>query len=273
MGPPEPAQRRLAIRPQAAQSLPARIPHPARRRPGCVGPREPGHARDGRPQPGRLVRRLQAVPRREISAAAARARSPARGAVRQRGRGVRATRQPRRLQRRLAAAGPAGGRGRLPGKGGRSLAGGARAGVHLLGTGRGGPGDVPAGFRHEPRADRRHLARVGQGFHERGLRVGLCARAAENVDRTDPAHPAVTPIDPDDARQVAALLGTLPATRRRWAWTRITWTRSGTTWRPRGCCPRSGKRSARTCRSTPSIAPTRRCPTPTVIANTRAATR
>ncbi len=46
---------------------------------------------------------------------------------------------------------------------------------------------------------------LARGFRERGLRVGVCARAAENVDRTDPAHPFTTPIDPDDARQVAAL--------------------------------------------------------------------
>ena len=46
-----------------------------------------------------------------------------------------------------------------------------------------------------------------KGFHDRGLRVGLCARAAENVDRSQPAHPVVTPIDPDNAAQVGTLLG------------------------------------------------------------------
>ena len=58
-----------------------------------------------------------------------------------------------------------------------------------------------------------NLARVADtwpalvaGFHARGLRVGLCARAAETVDRSHPEHPATLPIDPDDARQVAALL-------------------------------------------------------------------
>ena len=44
------------------------------------------------------------------------------------------------------------------------------------------------------------------GFRARGLRVGLCARAAENVDRADPMHPAVTSIDPNDPHQVAVLL-------------------------------------------------------------------
>ena len=47
---------------------------------------------------------------------------------------------------------------------------------------------------------------LAAGFHARGLRVGLCARAAENVDRTQPAHPVVTPIDPDNAAQVGTLL-------------------------------------------------------------------
>ena len=45
------------------------------------------------------------------------------------------------------------------------------------------------------------------GFHARGLRVGLCARAAENIDRSSPGPPVVTFIDPDDARQVETLLG------------------------------------------------------------------
>ena len=44
------------------------------------------------------------------------------------------------------------------------------------------------------------------GFRARGLRVGLCARAAENVDRSQPERPVVTFIDPDDAAQVGALL-------------------------------------------------------------------
>ena len=44
------------------------------------------------------------------------------------------------------------------------------------------------------------------GFQQRGLRVGLCARAAEVVDRSDPAHPRVSLIDPDNAAQVETLL-------------------------------------------------------------------
>ena len=47
---------------------------------------------------------------------------------------------------------------------------------------------------------------LAAGFHARGLRMGLCARAAEAVDRSRPDHLSVTPIDPADARQVETLL-------------------------------------------------------------------
>jgi hypothetical protein len=46
-----------------------------------------------------------------------------------------------------------------------------------------------------------------EGFRARKLRVGLCARAAEWVDRTQPEHPLVRRIDPADPRQVETLLG------------------------------------------------------------------
>ncbi len=47
---------------------------------------------------------------------------------------------------------------------------------------------------------------LAAGMHARGLRVGLCARAAETVDRTPPNDGRVTAINPDDAGQVATLL-------------------------------------------------------------------
>lgn len=58
-----------------------------------------------------------------------------------------------------------------------------------------------------------NLARIARtwpalvaGFQARKLRVGLCARAAEAVDRTHPEQPVVTRIDPDEPRQVETLL-------------------------------------------------------------------
>ena len=44
------------------------------------------------------------------------------------------------------------------------------------------------------------------GLRARGLRVGLCARPADQIDRSSPKSPTVTRIDPDNARQVATLL-------------------------------------------------------------------
>ena len=47
---------------------------------------------------------------------------------------------------------------------------------------------------------------LAAGFHARGLRVGICARAAETLDRADPEHPVPRLIDPDDSQQVKTLL-------------------------------------------------------------------
>ncbi len=45
-----------------------------------------------------------------------------------------------------------------------------------------------------------------EGFRARQLRVGLCARAGDSVDRANPAQPVVKRIDPADPQQVEALL-------------------------------------------------------------------
>lgn len=50
-------------------------------------------------------------------------------------------------------------------------------------------------------------AALAAGFHSRGLRVGVCARAAEAVDRSQPGRPLLVSIDPGNAPQVEALLG------------------------------------------------------------------
>ena len=109
-------------------------------------------------------------------------------------------------------------------------------------------------------------------FQSRGLRVGLCARASEMVDRSNPGHLLVSSINPDDRGQVDTLLERfrtvagmgvnayyLDTFGHDWASTLV-------------CCLPSARPSGRRCRFIRNIARTPRFPMRIVTANIMAAT-